>query len=296
MQISEARTNLMNYYDISNPTESDRILYVESLEFLIDKTRDPEYMSELAFYYCADKRFDLEIKYLEMATEYGDLRAYEELGYMYYYGQHGVQDYKRAFECFSKGAEGSDGEGRMWCKFKLADMYRFGCYVDKDEKKYREIIEDLYKKITSTVRLSAPLPEISLRLAGIRAEDGDRDEAIRLLRTAKPFMAERLSYDPFWGHIEVMGRIVRFLYDLTPIDEADMDFYDLFSVTRECRAVSFKRNGTEYHIDISDDDEHALRFGGKWYRDFEELCNKAEIDGERVTAIYDEFYEFETRR
>lgn len=293
MQISEAIERLNDYYNCDNPKEPDRILYVESLEYLIAETKDPKYMTELAWYYCDMKRFDLEIKYLEMATEYDYLPAYEELGYMYYYGQHGVQDYEKAFKCFSKGAEGKDGEGSKWCRFKLADMYRFGCYVEKDEQKYREIIEQLFTEIKSPCRLSNPFPEIALRLAGIRAEDGDRDEAIRLLQTAKPFMAERLSYDPFWGHIEVMGRIVRFLYDLTPIDEADMDFYDLFSVTRACRSVSFKRNGTEYRIDISDDDEHALHFEGKWYRDFEELCNKAEIDGVKITAIYDEFYEFE---
>lgn len=41
-------------------------------------------------------------------------------------------------------------------------------------------------------------------------------------------MAERLSKDPFWGHIEVMGRIIRFLYKLTDFDEERADFYDEF--------------------------------------------------------------------
>ena len=94
MQISEAIGRLNDYYNCDNPKESDRILYVESLEYLIAETKDPKYMSELAFYYCADKRFDLEIKYLEMATEYGDLRAYEELGYMYYYCCRNTQCYE----------------------------------------------------------------------------------------------------------------------------------------------------------------------------------------------------------
>ena len=46
-------------------------------------------MCELGWFYCSKKKFDLEIKYLEMAAEYGYLPAMEELGYMWYYGQHG---------------------------------------------------------------------------------------------------------------------------------------------------------------------------------------------------------------
>ena len=50
----------------------------------------------------------------------------------------------------------------------------------------------------------------------IRAEQGKKDEAIELLKKEKRFMAERLSVEAFWGHIEVMGRIVRSLYELEP--------------------------------------------------------------------------------
>ena len=57
-------------------------------------------------------------------------------------------------------------------------------------------------------------------------------------------MAERLSRDPFWGHIEEGG-------------------------------------------------EKAIGCYGKWYRSFEDFCQKAETGNEKFTSIYDEFYDVE---
>lgn len=105
MKIEDALRIRSDYYMNENPTEEDEFLYTEALDLLVKETKDPKYMTELGWYYCERKRFDLEIKYLEMAAECGDIFALEELGYMYYYGQHGKKDYKKAYECFSKGAE-----------------------------------------------------------------------------------------------------------------------------------------------------------------------------------------------
>ena len=66
-------------------------------------------------------------------------------------------------------------------------MYRFGCSVEKDEDKYREMIEDAYEQVKDPRFLNDPFPEISLRLAGIRADQGRKDEAIELLKKAKRF-------------------------------------------------------------------------------------------------------------
>ena len=229
MNCNEAMMAIVNYYDLTNPSEDDDFIFTESLGYLIEETKDPKYMCELGWYYSSKKRFDLEIKYLEMAAEYGYLPAMEELGYMWYYGQHGEKDYEKAYFYFSKGAEGENGS--LWCKYKLADMYRFGCSVEKDEKKYREMIEAAYEEVKDPQFLGDPFPEICLRLAGIRIEDGKKEEAVKLLRDGKEFLAERLSADPFWGHIEVMGRIIRLLYEITPYEENKSDFYDLFYLT-----------------------------------------------------------------
>ncbi len=294
MDNSKALQIIQNYYDISNPTEEDEFTYTEALKFLIEKTKEPKYMCELGWYYCEKKRFDLEIKYLELAAESGYLPAMEELGYMWYYGQHGEKDYDKAFYYFSKGAEGDSGNGSLWCKYKLADMYRYGCSVPKDENKYQEMIEAAYEEVYPPKYLNDPFPEISLRLAGIRDEQGMKEEAIDLLKEAKNFLAERLSVDPFWGHIEVMGRIVRYLYKMTPYDPDRGDFYDLFYLTEKPGKYRMTRNGKKIELEVTEENgQKAISYEGKWYRSFEDFCMKAENNGEKFTTNYDEIYRLE---
>ena len=289
MNNADALKALHDYYDTQASTADDEFKFTEALGYLIEETKDPKYMCELGWYYCSKKRFDLELKYLEMAAEYGYLPAMEELGYMWYYGQHGEKDYDKAFYYFSKGAEGDDYGGNLWCKYKLADMYRYGCSVEKDEKKYREMIEEAYEQVKNPKFLNDPFPEIALRLAGIRDEQGRKDEAVKLLRKAKEFMAERLSVEAFWGHIEVMGRIVRYLYKLTKFDKERADFYDLFYLTEKPGKYMICYRNKKYEIKVEEEDgERAIGYAGKWYRSFEDFCQKAMIGKNCVTSIYDE--------
>ena len=134
-KIHDALRIVNSYYDIENPTEDEDFRYTEALGFLIDTTKESKYMYNLGWFYCSKKRFDLELKYLEMAAECGYTPAMEELGYMWYYGQHGEKDYAKAFHYFSLGAESDNEIGSLWCKYKLADMYHNGYHVEKDEKK-----------------------------------------------------------------------------------------------------------------------------------------------------------------
>ena len=268
-------------------------MFTEALGTLITETKYPKYMCELAWHYCEKKRFDLEIKYLEMAAECGYGPAYEELGYMWYYGQHGEKDYAKAFEYYTKGAQPDrfGNKGSLWCKYKLADMYRYGCAVPKDEGKYCAMIEEAYRAVQNPKLLNDPYPEICLRLAGIRSEQGEIEEAVFLLLNAKDFMAERLSNEPFWGHIEVMGRIVRFLYKLIPFDEEDADFYDMFYLTQMPGRYEMTRAGEIVTIEVTEENgERAISYDGKFFRSFEDFCSKAEHNGKRFTAAYDEFY------
>ncbi len=293
MIISDALKFEREYWDNTERTEDDEFMFTEALGTLITETKNPKYMCELAWHYCEKKRFDLEIKYLEMAAECGYGPAYEELGYMWYYGQHGEKDYAKAFEYYTKGAQPDrfGNKGSLWCKYKLADMYRFGCAVPKDEGKYCEMIEEAYREVQNPKLLNDPYPEICLRLAGIRSEQGETEEAVFLLLNAKDFMAERLSYEPFWGHIEVMGRIVRFLYKLIPFDEEDADFYDMFYLTQTPGRYEMTRAGETVTIEVTEENgERAIGYDGKFFRSFEDFCSKAEHNGKRFTAAYDEFY------
>ena len=290
MTIAETLRYVKEYYDISNPTEDDNFIFTEALHYLIDETKNPKYMSELAWFYCEQKRFDLEIRYLEMAAEYGYAPAMEELGYMWYYGQHGEKDYEKVFYYFSKGSE----SGSMWSEYKLADMYKYGCYVDKDEEKYNNLIRKAYEKVKKPNRLNDPYPEITYRMAKILAEEGKITEAATMLKGAKRFMAERLSYDPFWGHIEVMERIIRLMYSLADVDMNKLNVYDIFGVISPNNSYTFKIRSKKYKIET--DGEGAVKFNGTWYRNYKDFIQKATIDNEKITKIYDELYGWEVLR
>ncbi|MCR4762893.1 MAG: hypothetical protein K5696_05125 [Lachnospiraceae bacterium] len=283
MTIAEASQIEQDFMDTSSPTEDQEFLYTEALGFLIEETKNPKYMYNLGWHYCTKKRFDLEIKYLEMAAEYNFGPALEELGYMWYYGQHGEKDYKKAFEYFSRGADIAHEEypRSLWCKYKLADMYHNGYAVEKDEKRYRKIIEEAYEEVKDPQYLNEPFPEIAWRYAGILAGDGDKDKAYSLLEQAKSFLAERISLESFWGYIDTMGRIVNNMYELKPLNKDMFNFYDLFFLANEPGIWEFTYNGKTYRIEATDDEDRAIRFEGRYYRDFSELCQKAAIDGER---------------
>lgn len=57
--------------------------------------------------------------------------AITNLGYYYYYDYAGKQDYQKAFNCFLQGAL---RYGNANAYYKLGDMYRYGYFVDKDDK------------------------------------------------------------------------------------------------------------------------------------------------------------------
>ena len=78
MTILEARNICRNYYDLTNPSEEDRFLLAEALDFLITETKDPDYMVELGGMYYEQRRFDLALKYYEMAAEYDNFRKRTE--------------------------------------------------------------------------------------------------------------------------------------------------------------------------------------------------------------------------
>ena len=288
----QAKNIIKEYY--SDTSNGDGFMLVEALEFLIDKTKDPKYMHELAWYYASIKRVDLEEKYLMLATEYDYGPAYMELGYIYYYGQNGVVDYKKAYQSFKKGSGLCEELDKCWCTYKLADFYHNGYYVKKNEEKYRKMIEALHKKMGWPRYLSYPYPEVAYRLANIRIDDENNDDAAYLLINAKNFMGQRLKYEPFWGHIELMGNIVGALYKVQNFDYDDITFYDLFYLMDRYKSISFKYQGEIYSIETDDSMEQtAIKFGDTWFKNKQDFFEKARIDEKLLTAIYDDLYKFE---
>ena len=290
MTIAQARRIEREFYDNPKPSEDDVFLFTEAMDYIIQSTKDPRAMMSLGGYFYDERKFDLALKYYEMAAEYKYNSAYECLGYIWYYGRTGTRDYEKAFHYFKLAKDA----GNIVAAYKLADMYKNGYYVEKDYDAYCKIIEKLYKKVKDSDYLGDPLPEIFTRLARIRVEQGKKDEAIKLYYSAKDFLARRISYNPFFGYLNIMMWLEDDLYKLVDFDAKNFDLYDLYYLANSPISVKFYFDGKVQEWEVKDEDgEPVIRFNDKWYRTREDFFAKACIDGLPLTYIYDSLYGFE---
>ena len=291
MTHSQAEKIRRAFYDKPNPDEDDLFLFTEAMEFLIAETHEAKYMTELGGEYYSERRFDLAEKYYRMAAELGDIYACSGMGYIYYYGRLGEPDYEKAFEYYSKAAE----KGDLQCAYKIADMYRNGYYVAKNEEKYKEIIEALYPKVKDAVNLGAPLPEIFSRLGKIRAEEGKKDEALDLFWIARDFLAQRIRYNPFFGNLTIMKFLIRDIYSLTDFDPWNFSLYDLYWLMREPKKVRFFYEGEEHRVEsMVEDGQCVLCLDGEhWFRTVDDFFLKAELSRRLLVTLGDELDLFE---
>lgn len=290
LSVIEARQYIDEFNSHSNHSEDEEFFFIEALEFLIAEENRPEDMMQLGGYYYEQKRFDLALKYYEMAASYGLDEADEGLGYIWYYGRCGERDYEKAFYHYSRSME----RGNLTCTYKVADMYKNGYYVEKDYEKYVSIIEGLYPRIKNARNLWDPLPEVYTRLARIRTEQGNTKEAVKLYAAAKDFLAQRISYQPYFGNLNIMKWLIDDLYQLIPFDQKSFDFYDLYFLLKNPVKVRFSYFGEEQVLEaVPEEGTCAVHFNDHWYRDRDDFFGKACVDDERLSAVYDLLEGFE---
>ncbi len=290
MTLTEANKIVKDYYSLSKPGDDDNFIFLEALSFIVNETKNPRAMLDLGGWYYGKKEFDLALKYYEMAAEYKDPNAYNCLGYIWYYGRTGEKDYEKAFRYYSLAAKAGITEAA----YKVADMYKNGYYVEKDYEKYKSIIEEIYLKIKDETRLFEPVPQICIRLARIRLEEGKVNEAISLYTYAKDFLAQRLRINNFFGDLTNMKWLISELYKLTDVNINAFDFYDLYQFLSSPCKISFKYDGEKHLVEsVEEEGECAVCFDGKWYRSRDDFFNKASINNKMLTEIYDDLYLFE---
>lgn len=290
MTVNEAKEIARDFFDNQNPSEEEVFLFTEAMNYLIEEEHDPAAMMDLGGYYYEIKRFDLALKYYEMAATYDYDPAYECLGYIWYYGRTGERDYKKAFEYFIKMMD----KGNPVATYKVADMYRNGYYVEKNQAKYEEIIEKLYPKVKDMRNVFDPVPEVFTRLARIKTQQGKKDEAINLYLYAKDFLAQRIRYNAFFGNMNIMKWLIDDLYELIEFDKEAFDFYDMYYLLKTPNKITFLLDDEEMVLEsVLEGDECTVCFNGKWFHSRDDFFKDAEVDGTKVTERYDEFYGFE---
>lgn len=290
MTILEARRVCSDYYRNTHPTDEDTFLYTEALRFLIEEVKDADYMVELGGLYYESRQFNLALKYYELAAEFNNLHAISNLGYIWYYGRTGERNYEKAFFYFDKARRMGD----VIAAYKVADMYRNGYYVEKNCEKYKAIIEELYQKVKKARRLDEPLPEIFTRLARIRAEEGNKKEALRLYDKARMFLARRIQVHPFFGDLNIMKWMIEDIYKLREFNKGNMRLYDLYYLLISPVKVRFRFEEELHEVEaIEEDGAVVIRFDNIWFHTVDDFFQKAKLDGELLTTLYEELYDFE---
>lgn len=291
MTVEEAEKIMIDFNNNNGViSEEEEFMYIEAMNYLIDTVHNPHHMLNLGGYYYELKRFDLALKYYEMAASYDCDDAYECLGYIWYYGRTGERDYKKAFEYFNKLKD----KGHLVAAYKVADMYKNGYYVEKSQAKYEEIVEELYPKIKTCNNVFDPVPEILTRLARIRKDQGNVDEAINMYLKAKDWLAQRIVHNAFFGNLNIMKWLIDDLYELMEIDEDFFDFYDLYYFLKTPHKITFEYKGKIQELEsVMEGQECSVCFNGKWFRTRDDFFKDAAIGNDRLTSVYRDLYGFE---
>ena len=290
MTIPEAKRIQRDFYRLINPTEEDRFLFAEALDYLITETKDSDYMVDLGGMYYEQKRFDLALKYYEMAAESGNLYAISNLGYVWYYGRTGERNFEKSFYYFDKARQMGD----VIAAYKIADMYKNGYYVKRDYAKYKAIIEELYPQVKNARRLNEPLPEIFTRLARIRTEEGKPEEALKLYDVARDFLSQRLQVHSFFGDLNIMKWMIGDIYKLRAFDRNFFELYDLYYLLGSPVKVRFVFEETPHEVEaVREGTVLSIRFDESWYRTVDDFFQKASIGGDLLTSLYEDLYDWE---
>ncbi|MCR5654435.1 MAG: sel1 repeat family protein [Lachnospiraceae bacterium] len=289
MTVVEARKIVTDFSEGVKNTEEDEFIFLEAFKFLIDEEHDPGDMMQLGGYYYEQRKFDLALKYYEMAATFDYDPAYECLGYIWYYGRTGKKDFEKAYKYFSKLME----KGDLVATYKVADMYKNGYFVEKSQETYEEIIEDLYPKVKDLTNLFDPVPEVFTRLARIRTEQGETEEAVNLYLYAKDFLAQRIGYNAFFGNLNIMKWLIDDLYELIDFDEDYFDFFDMYYLLKTPNKVEFYYEDTKVSV-YSEEDEAgcAVCANGKWYRSRDEFFANIAVGDRKLTSVWRELYGF----
>ncbi len=292
VEISEAKSIRIKLGHKSYLTPEEEFLYIEVMRYLIYAEQKVADMMCLGEFYYARKCFELALKYYEMAAAGDCADANMWLGCIWYFGRTGVIDYASAYQYFSKATE----QGDATAAYLLADMYRHGHYVEADYNTYKTMIESLEMKAIVARYTDDPVPEIYVRIGGIRKREGLLDIATEYYTEAKEFLAQRIVYDPYFANLNLMRDLIREYYSVVRFDAKNAGLYDLYYCLQKPCQVTFVYSGKAYEIQaVEEDGECVIRFGKGWFRTIDHFFAAAMIDGELLTSIYDELELFEVK-
>lgn len=312
--------SIIRIFFLNDEPEMGEAEFEEACHFLMEVIGDMKVAEALGGYYYGKRRYDLALKYYTLAAENGTTYAWIGLGYIWYYGRLGVRDYEKTYHSFAKAIELLTGRSiecdTFWtldkmvklhnkneydqyinAAYKLADMYRYGLYVEESWEHFAYLIRQLYDIICShDMNFDDHMPEIYLRMADVllaesASEAGKqvrgigvkKKEALDILLQAKVAMALRLDFYQFFGDFSVMKSIVRKIYSLTEFMPEKADLYDLYYVLQTPCRVSFLCDEIRHEVfSEREGQEIVVCLDEIWYHTIDDFMMKGKIDGQSI--------------
>ncbi len=280
MTIEQAQ-EIIRGIDYPHATDEALEALKTAYQVMYAETDDLGFLFNLGGVYYDQREFDKAIPYFLRAAEADLDPALESLGFAYLYGNGVEVDDEKAFDYFSRSAEKGNRESR----YKIADMFRDGRYVNADYNKYVLIIEQLWEEDHNPDGkvFSDPFPEIAIRLAEIRYEQNRKEESLTLYRQARDFMEFRMTQDLFWGNFEIMKRCVIGMDTLFDVDLSNFNFWDLYAMLRTPIDITMTIGDVDHHIISSEVDGHMVVLAdGEQYDNIDTFMQWGKIDGQRI--------------
>ena len=290
MTEKEAYDIFNEYKEYTYLNKEDEKKFLDAILYLIDATQDAFLMTYYGGYFYDKRKFDIAKQYYEMAAKQKYPPAYLCLGYIYYYGRVGKPNYNLAFKYYKKASDCGMDEAA----YKLADMYKNGYGVAQDYDAYVSIIEYLYDKYKHYKLEKESRVGVLTRLARIRKDQGNFEEAINLFLLAKNIVIdERLIYGAFFGDINIIKWINEDLYAIKDFNYDKLDIFDIFYLKDKASAISFVYKGKRREVKIiKDGDNYKIVYQGEEYPSCEEFLTKATINGEALASQTRDFYDY----
>ena len=90
-----------------------------------------------------------------------------------------------------------------------------------------------------------------------------------------------------------MKWLIKDLYTVKNFDKNNFNFYDLYYALSKPAKITFNHINKTYLVEsVMEENQLAVRFEDKWFRTIDDFMQKAEIDGEKLSYIYDELENF----
>ncbi len=290
MTTKELTDRLITLYtsDPFNMDEETKFEVCELAMCLYRQTGNPDFLEQAeSTGYLTNYTYLLQ-EYLKAVIKGQEEYTYN-IARIYFDGKLGYTDYKKAYEYFSRAAKiKRTGDGTFENAYKeisssakhyLATMYRDGLYVEKDDQKYRELLDELYQIFLDEKWYENDRPEAYIDVAEMLWKEGKTEKGFEMIAKACDDICTWIR--DYNTDVERLAAVNEAKYKLVPIDLTGLEPWDITELVKKPGVIRFTCEGRKYEIHvIRDNDENVIFFEGKYYRDVKKLVTTANIGEE----------------